>query len=83
MIMSVNLQEFLDWYKKSEVTLWDKKRVFREPKVKDTKLSILEILEKYCIEWDRKEFSKILNEDLPLSKQKDLIDNVLWELGLA
>lgn len=80
--MSINLQEFLDWYKKSEIELWDKKRVFREPKIKDTKLSVLEILEKYCIEWDYKEFESLLDE-LPAAKHREFIEKLLEELGLA
>lgn len=83
MQMAINLQEFMDWYKKSEVILWDKKRVFREPKMCDTKLSVLEILEKYCIEWDWKEFQKIIEEEIPTSQQKEVISKILWELGLV
>lgn len=79
----LNLQEFLDGYKKSEIEYWDKKRVFREPKMKDTKLSVIDILEKYCIEWDWEEFKTILNEEIPASKQKELIEKILWDLGLV
>ena len=46
----INLQEFLDGYKTSEVVLGDKKWIFREPKMKDINLSVMKILEKYCIE---------------------------------
>jgi len=81
--MTINLQEFLDWYKQSEVVLWEKKRVFREPKIKDTKLTVLEILKKYCIEWDWEEFKDIINKELPLSKQNELINTILSDLGLA
>lgn len=81
--MAINLQEFLDWYKQSEVVLWEKKRVFREPKIKDTKLTVLEILKKYCIEWDWEEFKDIINKELPLSKQNELINTILSDLGLA
>lgn len=48
--MAVNLEEFLDGYKKCEIVYGDKKWVFREPKVIDLKLGALELLEKYCIE---------------------------------
>jgi len=81
--MVINLQEFLDGYKKSEVCLWDKKRVFREPKMKDSKLSVMKLLELYCIEWERKEFLDILENDLPISKQKEIIKRILEELGLV
>jgi len=82
--MAINLQEFIDGYKKSEVVLWDKKRVFAEPKMKDLwKLSLMEILETYCIEWDRAEFEDILNNELSVSKQKELMDRLLGELGLV
>ena len=82
--MAINLQEFLDGYKKSEVVLWDKKRVFTEPKMKDLwKLSLLKMREAYCIEWDRAEFQEILENELPLSKQKELMEKILNELGLV
>lgn len=81
--MTINLQDFIDWYKTSEVCLWDKKRVFREPKMKDSKLSVMKLLELYCIEWERKEFLDILENDLPISKQKEIIKSILQELGLV
>lgn len=81
--MVIDLQEFLDWYKKSEVNLWDKTRIFREPKLKDRKLSVIDLLEKYCIEWDWDEFYKIITEELTLETQNKLISKVLDELGLA
>ena len=79
----INLEEFLEGYKKSEVVLWDKKRVFREPKMKDVWLSAMWVLETYCIEWDFKEFEDILNNDLPVSEHKELIEKILHDLGLA
>lgn len=79
----IDLQTFLDGYKKAEVILGDKKRVFREPKISDTWLKIIDLLKKYCIEWDRVEFEKILTTELPLSKQKELLDTVLTNLGLV
>jgi len=81
MIM-INLQEFLDGYKKSEIELWDKKRVFREPKMKDLGLSVLQMLEKNCIEGDCDEFKEIL-KDLPMGKHKEVIETILKDLGLA
>lgn len=83
MATPINLEEFLEGYKKSEVVLWEKKWVFREPKMKDTWMSVMEILENYCIEWEWSEFKEIIDNDLPVSKQKDLIEKVLNELGLA
>lgn len=79
---SIDLKTFLEGYKKAEITLNDKKRVFREPSLRDMGLSIEEILKKYCLEWDADEFLKLL-EDLPKSKYKECLDSVLWELGLV
>jgi len=79
----INLQEFLDWYKKAEVELWDKKWIFREPKMKDINLSFSEMLKTYCLEWDAEEFIKILNEEIPSSLQKEVVEKILNELGLA
>ena len=81
--MAINLQEFLDGYKTSEVELWDKKWKFREPKMKDVNLSVMQILENYCIEWSWEEFKEIINNDLPISKQKEIIENILKDLGLV
>ena len=84
MTTPINLQEFLDGYKKAEIELWDKKRVFREPKMKDLwKLWLMEMLETYCIEWERSEFQEILNNELSVSKQKELMEKLLGELGLV
>lgn len=80
----VNLEEFLQWYKKSEVILWEKKWVFREPKMKDIwKLSLMQMLEEYCIEWERSEFKEIIDNDLPVTQHKVLIEKILNDLGLA
>lgn len=81
--MVISLDEFMDWFKKSEIEYKWKKWVFREPKIKDIKLPILKILEIGCIEWDWNEFKKILDEELPVSKQKEFLEKLLWELGLA
>jgi len=84
MATPINLQEFIDGYKKCEIELWDKKWVFAEPKMKDLgKLSLLQMLEKYCIEWDRAEFQEILENELSVSKQKELMEKLLGELGLV
>lgn len=82
-IKMINLQEFLDGYKTSQVNLWEKVWKFREPKMKDAKLPIKQMLEKYCIEWDWKELLDILQTDIPLSQQKEIIKKILEELGLA
>lgn len=83
-VTPINLEEFLEWYKKSEVILWDKKRVFREPKIKDLwRLSLMDMLKEYCIEWERSEFNDILSGDLSVSKQKELLEKILNELGLV
>lgn len=82
--MAINLQEFIDGYKKCEITLWEKKRVFAEPKMKDLwKLNLMQMLETYCIEWERAEFEDILNNELSVSKQKELMEKLLNELGLV
>lgn len=81
--MAINLNEFLEWYKKSEIQYWEKKWVFREPKIKDIKKPVFELLELYCIEWDRKEFKKLFDEELPISKQKELLEKILLEVGLV
>ncbi len=81
--MAVNLQEFLDGYKKCEIVYGDKKWVFREPKVIDLKLGALELLEKYCIEWDFAEFKKYLLIEIPNSQQKPLLDKIMTDLGLV
>ncbi len=83
MANAINLEEFLQGYKKSEVVLWDTKRVLREPTMKDTWMSVMEVLEKYCIEGERSEFEEILNNDLPVTEHKVLIEKILQELGLA
>lgn len=83
--MAINLQEFLDWYKQSEVVLWENKWIFREPKMKDMngKINVQEILRKNCIEWDADKFFKIVENELSKSQQKELIKSVLTELGLV
>ena len=81
--MVINLDEFIEWYKKSEIQYKDKKRVFREPKIKDIKKPIMTLLEIGCIEWDWNEFKKLLDEELPVSQQKEFIDKLLNELGLV
>lgn len=79
----INLQEFIDGYKTCEITLGDKRWVFREPKIKDTKLTFLQILEKYCMEGDWLEFKKVIDTELPVSKQKEVLELLIKELGLA
>ena len=81
--MAINLKEFLEGFKTSEVQLWEKKWIFREPKIKDIQKPIMKILEEYCIEWDRKEFKDIFENELPVSKQKEFLEKVLKEVGLA
>lgn len=80
--MVINLDEFMDWYKKSEIEYKWKKWVFREPRIKDIRKPILELLEIGCLEWDWNEFKEILEKELPFSKRKEFIDKVLEELGL-
>jgi len=79
----IDLKEFLEGYKTSEIVLGGQKRVFREPSIKDLKMNISDILEKYCIEGNFKEFKKYVFEEIPMSKQNELINKVLEELGLV
>ena len=81
--MAINLQEFLDWYKQSEVVLWEKKWIFREPIMKDMKMNIQDMLKKYCIEWNVEDFFDIVNNQLTKSQQKEIIKGILSELGLV
>lgn len=43
----------------------------------------MEILELGCIEGDRSAFKTFLEEELPVSKQKEFLDQILKDLGLA
>ena len=79
----INLQEFLDWYKTSEVELWEKKWVFREPKIKDIKMRVNDMLRKYCIEWEPDEFFDIVENQLTRSQQTELVKTILKDLGLV
>ena len=80
----INLEEFLDGYKKSEIIYGDKKWVFREPKMKDIwKLSLMQMLEEYCIEWEWSELKEIIDTELPVAKHKELIEKILNDLGLV
>lgn len=83
--MAINLQDFLNWYKQSEVILWENKRVFREPKMKDItwKINVQEILQKNCYQWDVDKFFDIVNNELTKSQQTELIKTILSELGLV
>lgn len=78
----IDLKEFIEWYKSVEVDFWAKHRKFREPKLKDLDNSVEKLLEINCIEWDWWEFVKYLNEEMPISKQKDFLNTLLQELGL-
>ena len=80
---TIDLKAFLDWYKTATIELGGKKRVFREPVLKDLDLQVIELLEKYCIEWDFNELQDIVNNQMPFTKRKELYDNILQELGLV
>ena len=79
----IDLKTFIEGYKTSEVEYGDKRWKFREPKIKDSDLQIFEMLEKNCIEWDFKEFKDLIDNELTYANQKDLIENILKDLGLA
>ena len=81
--MAINLQEFIEGYKTSEVILKDKRRTFREPRIIDLSKPVLEILQIGCIEGEWSEFSSLLETELTASKQKEVIEPILQELGLA
>lgn len=81
--MAINLKEFIEGYKTSEVVCGELRRKFREPKLKDLDRPIMEILELGCIEGDRSAFKTFLEEELPVSKQKEFLDQILKDLGLA
>lgn len=83
--MAINLQDFLNWYKQSEVVLWENKWIFREPKMKDMngKINVQEILRNNCFEWDVDKFFDIVNNELSKSQQTELIKSILSELGLV
>ena len=76
MVATIDLQTFLDGYKTAEITLGKKVRKFREPTIKDMGLSIENMLIKYCLEGDPKEFIEKLN-DLPKSKYREALDTIL------
>lgn len=81
--MAIDLKEFMEWYKKSEIEYEWKKRVFREPKIKDIQMPVMKILEEYCIEWKYEEFKEIFEKELPISQQKIFLEKILNELGLV
>ncbi len=83
MVATIDLKAFLDWYKTATIELGDKKRVFREPVLKDLDMQVIELLEKYCIEWDFNELQTIIETKMPFTKRKELYDNILQELGLV
>jgi len=83
MVATIDLQTFLDGYKTAEVVLGDKKRVFREPALKDMGLKIQDMLEKYCLEGDTKELLEIITKDMPISKRQEVLNSILNELGLV
>ena len=81
--MAIDLKEFMEWYKKSEIEYEWKKRVFREPKIKYIQMPVMKSLEEYCIEWKYEEFKEIFEKELPVSQQKIFLEKILNELGLV
>jgi hypothetical protein len=55
----INLEEFLEGYKTVEITLLDKKRIFREPRVIDLKLQTDSLLKAMLIEGEWSDFYAI------------------------
>lgn len=78
----IDLQTFLDGYKKSEVVFWKEKRVFKEPTLNELKKPVSEILKNNCIEWKYEEFLERVNQ-LPCSQHKEVLNKIMDELGLA
>lgn len=83
LLMAINLQEFIEGYKTSEVILKDKRRTFREPRIIDLSKPVLELLQIGCIEGEWSDFLSILENELTASKQKEVIEQILQDLGLA
>ncbi len=75
------MEDFLKWFKTVTLELKKKKRVFREPKIKDLTLSTNELLKKMLIEWEYKEFIEATAE-ITKKKQTDLINKIFESLGL-
>ena len=71
--MIINLKEFIEGYKTSEVVCGELRRKFREPKLKDLDKPIMEILELGCIEGDRSAFKTFL-EDISCIKNPELLE---------
>ena len=46
-------------------------------------LKIQDMLEKYCLEGDTKEFFDIITKDMPISKRQEVLNTILNELGLV
>lgn len=81
--MTIDLQTFIEGYKTSEIVHGDLKWKFREPKLKDLEKPVMQILEIGCIEGEWSAFKTFLEEEMPASKQKEFLEEILKELGLA
>lgn len=81
--MAIDLKSFIEGYKTAEVELGEKRRKFREPRIIDLENPVFKILEIGCIEGEWSEFLFILENELTASKQKEVIEQILQELGLA
>ncbi|MDR3169783.1 MAG: hypothetical protein LBU27_08875 [Candidatus Peribacteria bacterium] len=75
---TINLEEFLNGYKTVEITLEDKKRIFREPKVVELKLGVntAELLRRMLIEGEWSAFYEIFMGELSMSQQDELIKQI-------
>lgn len=85
--MVINLKEFMEWYKTTEVVLWDKKRVFREPTIEDLlkiekQEDVWKLIEWLIMEWTLEELDKELYK-LTKSQKEAFMTQLLSDLGLV
>lgn len=85
--MVINLKEFIDWYKTTEVVLWDKKRVFREPTIEDllkieNQEDVSKLIESLIIEWTLPDLDQELYK-LTKSQKEAFMTKLLSDLGLV
>lgn len=84
--MAIDLKNFIEWYKTHDVVLWDKKRTFREPSIKQL-LALKEeddankLIKEILIDWDLEELD-IEIQNLTKTQQAQFFNTLLTELGL-
>lgn len=85
--MAIDLKDFMNWYKTTEVVLWDKKRVFREPTIEDllkinNQEDIGKLIEWLITEWTLEDLDKELYK-LTKSQKELFMTKLLSDLGLV